>query len=112
MCSTVASSPILAVLLAERALTACNSFQNQLLTLFVNVIGSASAGTQKDTCANPLLPNPKVLPLWYEWPRTNSCHCITGSGHASGSTIGHPTCECNYVGTATAYTQLTGSCVI
>ena len=43
MCSTVASSPILAVQLAERALTACNQSQNHLLLLYVDVIGSASA---------------------------------------------------------------------
>ena len=44
MCSTVASSPILAVQLAERALTAWNQSQNHLLLLYVDVIGSASAG--------------------------------------------------------------------
>ena len=44
MCSTVASSPILAVQFAERALTARHYCQNHLLTLSVNVIGSASAG--------------------------------------------------------------------
>ena len=44
MCSTVASSPILAVQLAQRALTARNYCQNHPLTLSVNVIGSASAG--------------------------------------------------------------------
>ena len=46
MCSTVASSPILAVQLAERALTACNYPQNHLLALFVDVIGSATCAGQ------------------------------------------------------------------
>ena len=36
MCSMVASSSILAVQLAERALTACNYCQNHLLRLSVN----------------------------------------------------------------------------
>ena len=59
MCSTVASSPILAVQLAERALTACNYFQNHLLALSVDVIGSASAGTaQHGTCASQFLQIP------------------------------------------------------
>ena len=51
MCSMVASSPILAVQLAERALTACNYSQNHLLALFVDVIGSA-------TCAGHFLQIP------------------------------------------------------
>ena len=56
MCSTVASSPILAVQLAERALTACNYSQNHLLALFVDVIGSASAGAaQHGTCLRQFL---------------------------------------------------------
>ena len=36
MCSTVASSPILVVQLAERALTAGNQSQNHLLLLYVD----------------------------------------------------------------------------
>ena len=53
MCSTVASSPILAVQLAQRALTACNYSKNHLLALSVNVIGSASAGAaQHTTCVD------------------------------------------------------------
>ena len=56
MCSTVASSPILAVQLAERALTACNYSQNHLLALSVNVIGSANAGVaQHGTCVSQFL---------------------------------------------------------
>ena len=56
MCSTVASSPILAVQLAERALTACDYCKNHLLTLSVNVIGSASAGgAQHGTCVSQVL---------------------------------------------------------
>ena len=56
MCSTVASSPILAVQLAERALTACNYCQNHPLTLSVNVIGSASAGAERHgTCVTQFL---------------------------------------------------------
>ena len=69
MCSTVASSPILAVELAERALTACNYSQNYLLALFVNVIGSASAGAAQhgtgekiNFCKSPPVP---------EWLRAN-----------------------------------------
>ena len=44
MCSTVASSPILALQLAERALTARNYSKNHLLALSVDVFGGASAG--------------------------------------------------------------------
>ena len=59
MCSTVASSLILAVQLAERALTACNYSQNHLLALSVDVIGSASAGpAQHGTCASQFLQIP------------------------------------------------------
>ena len=59
MCDTVASSPILAVQLAERALTACNYCQNHLLTLSVNVIGSSSAGAaQHGTCFSHILQIP------------------------------------------------------
>ena len=59
MRSTVASSPILAVQLAERALTACNYFQDHLLTLSVNVIGSASASAaQYGTCVSQFLQIP------------------------------------------------------
>ena len=59
MCSRVASPPILAVQLAERALTACNYSQNHLLALSVDVIGSASAGgAQHGTCVNPFLQIP------------------------------------------------------
>ena len=62
MCSTVASSPILAVQFAERALTACNYSQNQLLALSVDVIGSASAGAvQHGTCASQFLQIPRGL---------------------------------------------------
>ena len=56
MCSTVASLPILAVQLAERALTACNYSQKHLLRLSVDVIHSASAGAaQHGTCVNRFL---------------------------------------------------------
>ena len=59
MCSTVASSPILAVHLAERALGACNYSQNHLLAQSVDVIGSASAGAaQHGTCINQVLQIP------------------------------------------------------
>ena len=59
MCSTVASSPILAVQLAERALTACTYSQNHLLALSVDVIGSASAGAaQHGTCVSEFLQIP------------------------------------------------------
>ena len=52
VCSTVAPSPILAVQLAERALTACNYSENHLLALPVDVIRSANAGAaQHGTCA-------------------------------------------------------------
>ena len=44
VCSTVAFSPILAVQLATRALTASNYCQNHLLRLSVYVIGGAGAG--------------------------------------------------------------------
>ena len=49
VCSTVAYSPILAVQVAERALTACNYCQNHPLTLFVDVIVSASADVRART---------------------------------------------------------------
>ena len=56
VCSTVASSPLLAVQLAELALTACTYCQNHPLTLSVDVIGSASAGAaQHGTCVNQFL---------------------------------------------------------
>ena len=42
VCGTVAFSPILAVQLATRALTAFNYCQNHLLTLSIDVIGAAS----------------------------------------------------------------------
>ena len=59
VCSTVASSPILAAQLAERALTARNYCQNHLLALSVNVIGSASAGAvQHGTCVSQFLQIP------------------------------------------------------
>ena len=59
VCSTVASLPILAVQLAERALTAGNYCQNHLLTLSVHVIRSASAGaSQHGTCVNQFLQTP------------------------------------------------------
>ena len=80
MCSTVASSPILAVHLAERALTICNYSQNYLLALFVNVIGSASAGAaQHGTCVKSISANPHGFLYVPEWLRANFCwHCITG----------------------------------
>ena len=56
VCGTVASSPILAVHLAERALTACNYCHNHPLTLSVDVIPSASAGAALyGTCVNQFL---------------------------------------------------------
>ena len=59
MCSTIASSPIPAVQLAERALIACNYSQNHLLALSVNVVGSASAGAaQHGTCVSQFLQIP------------------------------------------------------
>ena len=59
VCSTVASSPILAVQLAQRALTACNYSQNHLLALSVDVISSASAGAaQHGTCVSHFLQIP------------------------------------------------------
>ena len=59
MCCTVASSPILAVQLADRALTACNYSQKHLLALSVDVIGSANAGAaQQGTCASQFLQIP------------------------------------------------------
>ena len=59
LCSTVASSPILAVQLARRALTACNYSQNHLLALLVDVMGSASTGAaQHGTCASHFLQIP------------------------------------------------------
>ena len=81
VCSTVASSPILAVQLAERALTACNYCQNHLLTLSVNVIGSASAGDgQHGTCISQFLQIPSGFLYCSERIRGNSCrHCITGA---------------------------------
>ena len=92
MCSTVASSPILAVQLAERALTVCNQSQNHLLALSVDVIGSASAGTiQHGACAKKLLgfpPSPKAynklperltrnfLPTLHHWQRSSTLHTL------------------------------------
>ena len=83
VCSTVAYSPILAVQLAERALTACNYCQNHPLTLFVNVIGSASAGaTQYGMFVSQFLPFPRgslycperyranFLPALHHWCNT------------------------------------------
>ena len=58
VCSTVASSPIPAVQLAERALTACNQSQNHPLALSVDVIASASAGAAPHGACAPL--GPKV----------------------------------------------------
>ena len=50
---------ILAVQLAERALTACNYPQNHLLALSVDVIGSASTGVaQHGTCVSQFLQIP------------------------------------------------------
>ena len=46
-CSTVASSPILAVQLVKRALTTYNNCKNHLLTLYADVIGGASAGAAR-----------------------------------------------------------------
>ena len=56
MCSTVASSAILAVQFAERAPTACNYCQNHLLALSVDVIYCANAGgVQHGTCTGQFL---------------------------------------------------------
>ena len=72
MCSTVASSPILAVQLAERALTVCNYSQNHLSALFVNVIASASAGAaQHGTCGKSISVNPYGFLYVPEWLKAN-----------------------------------------
>ena len=115
MCSTVASSPILAVQLAERALTACNYCQNHLLTLSVNVIRSASAGaSQHGTCVNQFLQIPWGFLYVSEWLGANflrALHhwCNTLSGAliaprryscvqvASFPTVG-PTVKCGVYG--------------
>ena len=56
MCSTDAFSPILAVHLATRALTAYNYCQNHLLALSVDVITGASASAaHHDTCVSQFL---------------------------------------------------------
>ena len=78
MCSTVASSPILAVQLAERALTACNYCQNHLLALSANVIGCASAGgAQHGTCVSQFLQIPWGFLYVPCLERASSRHCIT-----------------------------------
>ena len=82
MCSMVASSPIVAVQLAERALTASNYSQNHLLALSVDVILGASAGNEVRICqsisakllSSPFCPEQfraKFLP-----------HCSTGGGRS------------------------------
>ena len=78
VCSTVASSPILAVQLAERALTACNYSRNHPLALSVDVIGSASAGAaQHGTYVSQFLQIPWGFLYGPERLERTSCqHCI------------------------------------
>ena len=80
MCSTVASSPILAAQLAERALTAYNYCQNHLLALSVNVIGSASTGLSMAHVSVNFCKSPEVFSLSPSGLERTSCrHCITGA---------------------------------
>ena len=72
MCSTVASSPILALQLAERALNACNYPQNHLLALSVDVIRQRQPrAAQYATCANQFPKKAFKIFLSPEWLTAN-----------------------------------------